>query len=159
MTGAVLLVSPVGVPAGIDQPRLPALIAAAGERAGIRFLKVFASTIRNPHTLRADASAVADFRTWCEEHAAPSIAAVQPLHVAAWMEGQTREHSAPTVKQQLAAIRRQRTHSRRFWVNTSSISGVSFALMTANGYVMRRCELAGNMPAMATPALTAASVA
>ena len=35
----------------------------------------------------------------------PSIAAIQPLHVAAWIEGQTREHSAPTVKQQLAAIR------------------------------------------------------
>ena len=35
----------------------------------------------------------------------PSIAAVQPLHVAAWVEGQTRERSAPTVKQQLAAIR------------------------------------------------------
>ena len=35
----------------------------------------------------------------------PSIATVQPLHVAAWIEGQTRDHSAPTVKQQLAAIR------------------------------------------------------
>ncbi len=34
-----------------------------------------------------------------------SIAAVQPLHVAAWIEGRTRERSAPTVKQQLAAIR------------------------------------------------------
>jgi integrase len=34
----------------------------------------------------------------------PSIAAVQPLHVAAWIEGQTRELSASTVKQQLAAI-------------------------------------------------------
>ena len=36
----------------------------------------------------------------------PSIAAVRPLHVAAWIEGRTRERSAPTVKQQLAAIRR-----------------------------------------------------
>ena len=35
----------------------------------------------------------------------PSIAAVQPLHVAAWIEAATREHAAPTVKQRLAALR------------------------------------------------------
>jgi site-specific recombinase XerD len=37
-------------------------------------------------------------------HQSP-IAAVQPLHVATWIEAQTRELAAPTVKQQLAAIR------------------------------------------------------
>ncbi len=84
---------------------LPALVSAAGNRAGIRFLEFFASTIRNPHTRRAYGRAIADFLAWCEQHAVPSIAAVQPLHVAAWIEGQTRDHSAPTVKQQLAAIR------------------------------------------------------
>ncbi|SHK32233.1 hypothetical protein SAMN02745194_04700 [Roseomonas rosea] len=35
----------------------------------------------------------------------PSIAAVQPLHVATWIEIQTRERSAPTAKQSLAAVR------------------------------------------------------
>ena len=35
----------------------------------------------------------------------PSIAAVQPLHVASWIEMQTRERAAPSVKQQLAAVR------------------------------------------------------
>ena len=35
----------------------------------------------------------------------PSIAAVQPLHVAAWVEELGHRHSAPTVKQRLAAIR------------------------------------------------------
>ncbi len=35
----------------------------------------------------------------------PSITAVQPLHVASWVELQTRTHAAPTVKQRLAAIR------------------------------------------------------
>ena len=84
---------------------LPALIAAASERAGIRFLEFFASTLRNPHTRRAYARAVTDFLAWCEDHAVASIAAVQPLHVAAWIEGQTRGHAAPTVKQQLAALR------------------------------------------------------
>jgi site-specific recombinase XerD len=85
--------------------RLPALVAAAGERAGTRFLEFFASTIRNPHTRRAYARAVLDFLAWCEDHTVPSIAAVQPLHVASWIEWQTRERSAPTVKQQLAALR------------------------------------------------------
>ncbi len=84
---------------------LPILVVAAGERASVRFLEFFASTIRNPHTRRAYARAVTDFLAWCAEHAVLSIAAVQPLHVAAWIEGQTRDHAAPTVKQQLAALR------------------------------------------------------
>ncbi len=35
----------------------------------------------------------------------PALAHVAPLHVATWIEAQTREVSAPTVKQRLAAIR------------------------------------------------------
>ena len=35
----------------------------------------------------------------------PSVADVQPLHVAAWIEQQTREHAAPTAKARLAALR------------------------------------------------------
>jgi integrase/recombinase XerC len=35
----------------------------------------------------------------------PSIAAVQPVHVAAWIEAATRELAAPSVKQRLAAMR------------------------------------------------------
>jgi integrase/recombinase XerC len=37
----------------INSPTLPALVAAAGERASIRFTEFFAATIRNPHTRRA----------------------------------------------------------------------------------------------------------
>ena len=84
---------------------LPTLIAAAGDRASIRFLEFFASTIRNPHTRRAYGRAVADFLAWCEDHGVPSIAAVQPLHVAAWIELQTKSRAAPTAKLRLAAIR------------------------------------------------------
>src|SRR5581483_7757688 len=84
---------------------LPALIAAAGPRARNRFLEFFAARIRNPHTRRAYGRAVAEFMAWCEEHEAASLAAVQPLHVATWIEMQTRAVSAPTVKQQLAGIR------------------------------------------------------
>ena len=95
---ALLVPSPNG-------PIIPTLIAAAGERACIRFLEFFASTIRNPHTRRAYARAVGSFLTWCGDAGVPSIAAVQPLHVAAWIELQTRERAAPSVKQQLAGLR------------------------------------------------------
>lgn len=84
---------------------VPSLITAAGERASLRFLEFFAANIRNPHTRRAYGRAVADFLTWCEERGVASIAAVQPLHVAAWIELQQKEHAAPTVKQRLAAVR------------------------------------------------------
>ncbi|AMM18798.1 integrase (plasmid) [Burkholderia sp. PAMC 28687] len=84
---------------------VPALVAYAGERAGIRFLEFFASNIRNSNTRRAYAHAVGDFLAWCVQAGVLSITAVQPLHVAAWIELQTQTLSAPTVKQHLAAIR------------------------------------------------------
>ncbi len=96
------LTLPVPVAASVH---LPTLITAAGDQASKRFLEFFAANIRNPHTRRAYSRAVADFLTWCDAHGVPSITAVQPLHVATWIEMQTRELSAPTVKQHLAAIR------------------------------------------------------
>lgn len=84
---------------------IPTLVAVTGERASIRFLEFFASNIRNANTRRAYARAVGDFLAWCEAHGVASIAAVQPLHVAAYVEELTRERSAPTAKQRLAAIR------------------------------------------------------
>ena len=42
-------------------PAIPALVAAAGERAQRRFLEFFTATIRNPHTRRAYGRAVAEF--------------------------------------------------------------------------------------------------
>jgi site-specific recombinase XerD len=84
---------------------VPTLVVAAGERAGIRFLEFFASAIRNPHTRRAYARAAGDFLAWCAGAGVSSITAVQPLHVAAWIELQTQALSAPSVKQHLAAIR------------------------------------------------------
>lgn len=91
--------------ARIHMSALPQLVTAAGERASLRFLEFFAGTIRNPHTRRAYGRAVGAFLAWCEETGVRSIAAVQPLHVAAWVEMQTRAQAAPSVKQQLAAIR------------------------------------------------------
>jgi site-specific recombinase XerD len=85
--------------------RSPTLIAAAGERASIRFMEFFAANIRNPHTRRAYSRAVADFLAWCDALGVRSIAQVQPLHVAGWIELQARERSAPTAKLRLAAVR------------------------------------------------------
>jgi site-specific recombinase XerC len=89
----------------ITSPALPVLVAAAGERAGMRFLEFFSANIRNPHTRRAYARAAEEFLAWCATAGAVSIADVQPVHVATWIEAGTRELAAPSVKQRLAAIR------------------------------------------------------
>lgn len=84
----------------------PTLIAAAGDRARLRFLEFFASNIRNRHTRRAYIRAVTEFLDWCAVVAGvTSVIDVEPLHVAVWIEDKTRQRSAPTVKQHLAAIR------------------------------------------------------
>jgi site-specific recombinase XerD len=85
--------------------RLPATVIAAGERASTRFIEFFATNIRNLHTRRAYYRAAEDFLTWCAAAGVPSIAAVQPVHVATWVEASMRELAAPTVKQRLAAVR------------------------------------------------------
>jgi site-specific recombinase XerC len=84
---------------------MPALVTAAGERASMRFLEFFAANIRNPHTRRAYYRAADEFLAWCAAAGVPSIAAVQPVHVAAWIEASTRELAAPSVKRRLAALR------------------------------------------------------
>src|SRR5471032_1546146 len=84
---------------------LPAVVINAGERASVRFLEFFASTIRNPNTRRAYAHAVGEFLTWCAQVGVISITAVQPLNAATWIELQTQTLSAPTVKLRLAPIR------------------------------------------------------
>ena len=54
MTGSVVL-------AGGSGRRLAALVAAAEERAQLRFLEFFAVAIRTPHNRRAYARAAGDF--------------------------------------------------------------------------------------------------
>lgn len=83
----------------------PALIAAAGNRAAYRFLEFFTAQIRNPNTRRAYTKAVGEFCAWLDTHGVPSIAAVNSIHVAAYVEDLSRRYSAPTVKQRLAAVR------------------------------------------------------
>src|SRR5437588_6510120 len=93
------------VPINASAAVLPVLVAVAGDRASMRFLEFFAVHIRNPHTRRAYYRAAEEFLAWCASAGVPSIAAVQPVHVATWIEAATRELAAPTVKQRIAAIR------------------------------------------------------
>lgn len=96
---SIVLVSPAYCSA------LPMLITDAGSQAQRRFLEFFTANIRNPNTRRAYTRATGDFLAWCHDHGIVTIAAVQPIHVATWVEQLTVELSAPTVKQRLAAIR------------------------------------------------------
>jgi integrase/recombinase XerD len=86
------------------QPALPAVFQSSpdGER---RFWEFFTVNIRNPHTRRAYFNAVSAFAAWCEEKHLYHLAAVTPMHVAAYVEQLGRTHSKPTVKQHLAAVR------------------------------------------------------
>ena len=92
-------------PKAIGHDVIPQIVAGAGDRASRRFLEFFAATIRNPNTRAAYHRAVMRFFAWCEAYGLGELARIEPLHVAAYVEQLGREHAAPTVKQQLAAIR------------------------------------------------------
>jgi site-specific recombinase XerD len=87
-----------------DTHLVPALIAAAGEQAGWRYVEFFTANIRNPHTRRAYARACGRFFAWCEDRGL-ALTTIRPFDVATYIEGLQQTHSAPGVKQQLAAVR------------------------------------------------------
>ena len=90
----------------VDLPRMPlTLVIGSDERAISRFLEFFTVSIRNPNTRKAYMRAAVDFMEWCSERGITALPAVQPVHVAAWIEDLGRSHSVPTVKLRLAAIR------------------------------------------------------
>jgi site-specific recombinase XerD len=84
---------------------LPAIVVAAGEHGAYRFLDFFASHIRNPNTRAAYFHDVCEFFAWCQGRGVHELVEVRPHHVAGYIERMTKTHAAPTVKQQLAAIR------------------------------------------------------
>lgn len=84
---------------------LPAAFTDAPASARLKFLEFFTAQIRNPNTRRAYAKAAAEFLAWCEARGTQSLDAITPIHVAGWVEQMTHSHSAPTVKQRLAAVR------------------------------------------------------
>ena len=83
----------------------PALIMAAGEGASYRFFEFFTAQIRNPHTRRAYARAAHEFFAWLDAHGVTQFAAIESVHVAAYVEQLQKARSAPTAKLRLAALK------------------------------------------------------
>jgi site-specific recombinase XerD len=83
---------------------IPALVANAGESASWRYVDFFTSNIRNPNTRRAYSRACQTFFAWCEERGL-TLTTIRPYDVATYIETRCLTHSAPDVKQQLAAVR------------------------------------------------------
>ena len=83
---------------------VPALIADLGDEAAWRYVEFFTANIRNPHTRRAYGRACARFFAWCEDRGLVP-AAIRPHDVATYIEQLQNEVSAPSVKQQLPAVR------------------------------------------------------
>src|SRR4051794_39638707 len=78
---------------------VPAMVAAAGERAAFRFIDFFTANIRNPNTRAAYAVAVRGFFAWLDQHEIRELSAIRTHHVSAYIETLTRTYKPPTVKQ------------------------------------------------------------
>src|SRR6202051_2180202 len=95
---------PPGAVAADPVALVPALIADAGDAAGWRYVEFFTANIRNPNTRRAYARACSRFFAWCETRGL-TLTTIRPFDVATYIETLGKTHSAPGVKQQLAAVR------------------------------------------------------
>ena len=84
---------------------MPTIVAAAGDKAARRFLEFFAVTIENLNTRQAYFHAGRRFFAWCERKGLDELAAIEPMHVAAYIRSLGKDFEKPTVKQHLAAIR------------------------------------------------------
>jgi site-specific recombinase XerD len=102
MTSDVTLYAPTELAAVNARPPL---LFLAEPKASKRFWEFFAANIRNKNTRRAYYRAACRFSDWCEGRKLFDLAAVEPIDVAAFIEGLQATHSKPTVKQHLAALR------------------------------------------------------
>jgi hypothetical protein len=97
------IIEPTAVATPTDSYIVPALIADLGDQAGWWNFSPPISAI--PHTRRAYARACAQFFACCEQRGL-TLAAIRPHDVATYIEQlQVAGASAPSVKQQLAAVR------------------------------------------------------
>jgi integrase/recombinase XerD len=87
---------------GTPASRLPTLFTPH-ETAAKRFMGFFTAHIRNAHTRRAYYRTACAFADWCAGRGIVELAQVEPMHVAAYLEGLTL--AKPSVKQHLAALR------------------------------------------------------
>ena len=83
---------------------VPVVVTDAGDRASYRFIEYFTATIRNPNTRKAYYRAVSQFFNWCEQQGR-TLEQIEPVLIAAYIEGLMTVHTDATVKQHLAAIR------------------------------------------------------
>ena len=93
-----LLPTGQGVPGVFSSP----FLFESTPQAPKRILEYFATQIRNPNTRKAYLNACEKFLSWCEIHSV-TLEDLEPTHVAAYVE--TMKGSAPTIKQNTAAIR------------------------------------------------------
>src|SRR5712691_8070723 len=84
---------------------LPASLFAPTPKAAKRILEFFATQINNDHTRKAYLNAARRFATWCEGRGIRELAAVEPVHIAAFIKKLEGQFTPPTVKQHLAALR------------------------------------------------------
>ncbi len=98
--GANAAVELTGCPVGV-----PAIVSCADQRTYDRYLEFFAAHIRNVNTRAAYSTAAVKFFGWCERHGIAELETIRRLHVAAYIEELTLALAAPTVKQNLAALR------------------------------------------------------
>ena len=99
------VVDPTALATPTDTYVVPAVIADLGEEAAWRYIEFFSANIRNPHTRRAYVRACSQFLAWCDERGL-TLVAIRPHDVATYIEQLQNVVSAPSVKQQLAAIRK-----------------------------------------------------
>ena len=83
---------------------IPALFAPDAP-TGKRVFEFFTAHIRNCHTREAYARAAAEFSAWCARRGIGHLRAVEPFHIAAYVEELQQRLAAPSVKQRLAALR------------------------------------------------------
>lgn len=88
----------------LDGQLVPALITDQGDSAAWRYIEFFAANIRNPNTRRAYARACQQFFAWADD-CGMTLTTIRPFDMASYVEARQQSHSAPDVKQQLAAVR------------------------------------------------------
>lgn len=86
----------------VSESALPALYAP-DESTSRRTIEFFTVNIRNPNTRKVYARAAIHFADWCSHRGIRTLHHVQPMHVAAYIEGLT--IAAPSIKVRLAALR------------------------------------------------------
>src|ERR1700676_3491545 len=92
------IIAPGALVTATDTHVVPALIAAAGDAAGWRYVEFFAANIENPHTRRAYARACGRFFAWCEARGL-TLTTIRPHDVHTYIEALQQTHGAPGVKQ------------------------------------------------------------